>query len=136
MNCKYSYNEENSQYLYCNISRQMCPMMKYCHKIEKYVSSDNYSTNCKYYQGKEEEDMNTNNKQGSLRVRLIKGKVLYVELGDINNQVIRVDNPYQFNPTYVDLIEVNEIYYVKGFEPKLPKKEKKDFITEVKEDGK
>lgn len=122
MNCKYSYEKENSKYLYCNISKEICPLMKYCHKIGKYVSSDNYSINCKYYQGKEEDNMNK--KQGELKVRLAKDNILFVELGDKYNQVIKVNNPYPYIPTYVNVVEINELYYVKGFEPKQLKKEK------------
>lgn len=129
MNCPYSYNEENSKYLYCNISKNVCPLMKYCYKIEKYISSDNYSINCKYYQGKEEENMNK--KQGDLKVRLVNNGVLFVELGDKYNQVIRVNNPYEYEPTYVNIVESNNNYYVKGFEPKPTKKEKVFEPTEL-----
>ena len=56
------------------------------------------------------------------KVRFESKGMLYVEYGD---NVIKVPNPFGDDiPAGVELVEVNNEYYVKGYEPKVEKKEK------------
>ena len=56
------------------------------------------------------------------KVRFESKGMLYVEYGD---NVIKVPNPFGNDiPAGVELVEVNNEYYVKGYEPKVEKKEK------------
>ena len=58
--------------------------------------------------------MNTK-QNGKYLVLFEKHKQLYVEVKD---EVVLVDNPFDFIPTKVDLNKVDGKYYVAGYEPK------------------
>lgn len=61
-----------------------------------------------------------------------KGK-LYVEY---NGRVIKIANPFDYVPEAVELVQVENELYVKGFEPKIKKEEKeiKDERSETREE--
>lgn len=125
-NCKYSYKGLDSNYLYCNISHSICPLVRYCSDVDSVISIDNYNISCKYYKNEEEKFLQ---KEGNNKVRFIKSGLLYTELNDQINQIVKVENPYDYEPKYIDLIKVNNNYYVKGFEPQEPKIEQELIIA-------
>lgn len=64
------------------------------------------------------------------KVRFVKNNKLFVEVDDF---VIEVLNPYDYEPNVVELVEVDGVYYVKGFEPKKEIKKTK-YTKETIED--
>ena len=56
-----------------------------------------------------------------------KGK-LYVEY---NGRVVKINNPYDYTPDGVEIVEVDGQIYIKGFEPK--QSVKYDEVEEVKD---
>lgn len=127
-NCKHSYNDGNSNYLYCNITNQICPLVRWCNDVGRVISINNYRENCIYYKNKEESMLQSN---GSHKVRFVKRKLLYVELNDKLNQIAKIDNPYDYEPFYVDIVQVGDNYYVKGFEPKVEIKVEEELKEEI-----
>lgn len=121
-NCKYSYNDGDSNYLYCNITQQVCPLVRWCNDVGGVISIDNYMENCRYYKNKEESKLK---KDGNHKVRFIKGKYLYIELNDEFNQIIKIENPFGEKdvPSYVNIekSKKDDNYYIKGFFPKVYK---------------
>lgn len=118
MNCKYAtYSDDldsvGRQYLYCRIMKDTCPLVRYCDKVNKLINNDFYE-NCRYYIME-----NGKVKKGFSRVRFEKHGKLYVE---VENTVVTFDNPYDEVPKEVEIIKVNNTYYIKGTEPKEVKK--------------
>lgn len=62
--------------------------------------------------------------KGEYKVLFQKKNNLYVEYA---GEIAKVENPFETTPSTVDIVEVDGIIYVKGFEPKkkpAPKKKK------------
>ena len=68
-----------------------------------------------------EEDLTL--KTNEYKVRFCIRNTLFVE---IDNGVIEIVNPYDYNPKTVELVKVLGTYYVKGFEPKKKKATKEE----------
>ena len=47
-------------------------------------------------------------------VRFVKNGYLYVDVDDF---VVKIKNPYDYEPKNVDIIKVEGEYYIKGFAP-------------------
>ena len=132
MICKYSnrYSEHDDRgwyKLYCSITNQMCYCQYPCDKINNWINMDNLDKRCIYFK-KEEEKLYM--EQGKYKVLYEKRGMLYVEL-DYNTSVI-VQNPYDSEiPQSVDLINIKDTYYVKGYEPKVSVSKTKSKITKI-----
>ena len=61
-------------------------------------------------------------KDGEYIVRFEKNGSLYIEVGDY---VICKKNPYDYIPTKVQMVKIDNEMYFKGFEPKVEKIEPK-----------
>lgn len=128
INCSNAYytktNKSNRPYLYCNINEEVCPLVKFCNTENRIVNTDGY-VNCKM---KEVDKM----PNGKYQVKFNDKGFLYVDIKDIN-QTRKVKNPYDYVPKFVDIVEVNGEYYIKGYEPK---EEVIEEVTEVTEEPK
>lgn len=51
-------------------------------------------------------------------VRLIDKGFLYVDVGDIT---IKILNPYNYEPTNVEVVQINGTWHIKEFAPKKEK---------------
>ena len=126
MNCKYSYklNEIKGErnYLYCNIMKNQCPMIRFCNKVNDIINVDNVETKCTIYKNEEDKEYM---KQGKYKVLYEKRGMLYIELD--HDTSIRVPNPFNIVPSGVDLVKIKDEYYIKGYEPKI-----KEVVKEVK----
>lgn len=52
-------------------------------------------------------------------VRLVDKGFLYIDIGEIT---IKLLNPYDYEPTNVEVVQVDEVWYIKEFAPKKIKK--------------
>ena len=122
MNCKYSYklNETKGErnYLYCNIMKNQCPMIRFCSKVNDIINVDNVETKCTIYKNEEDKSYM---KQGKYKVLYEKRGMLYIELNQDTSIVI--PNPFNNVPSGVDVVKIKDEYYIKGYEPKVEKKE-------------
>ena len=69
----------------------------------------------------------------SNKVRFIKNNKLFVEVNDF---VVEIANPFDYEPEYVALVNVDGEYFVKGYEPQktIAKSYKKDKETKEERD--
>ena len=120
MFCKYSIKDTQPDNfgwnkLHCTITNQMCHCQYRCNQISNWRNYDNLENRCNIYKHEGDKEYMT---QGQYKVLYEKRGMLYVEL-DYNTS-ITVSNPYGTEiPKGVDLIKVEDIYYVKGYEPKV-----------------
>ena len=115
--CINSYYKNSKPY--CKHTNDICGFVKWCPKENRWIVSER-SDLCKMY-----------NKpvvkipKGMNRVRFVKNNNLYIELED---SVIKLPNPFDYEPEMVTLVNVMNNWYIKGFEPKIevskPKKTK------------
>lgn len=120
MKCKYSISD-SGKYPICSVTKQMCPMIRFCGEINQFLQIDNYQSACKLFLSEEDK---INSKEGSNRVRFELDGCLYIEMNDEKNQVKKFSNPFKTTPKYVDIIVVDGVEYIKGAEPKTVKKQK------------
>jgi len=131
MLCRYSkrYEESDSSGWYklsCTIINDICPFQYRCYKINNWKNQDNLDKKCVYY--KKEEDKSYM-KQGKYKVLYEKRGMLYIELNQDTS--IRIPNPFNTIPSGVDVVKIKDEYYIKGYEPKVEKKE----YTKVKKES-
>lgn len=107
MGCTYRNNNM------CSIVDGVCPWVFYCGKIGGYKERDGIEKYCKYK--KQEPIKNIPN--GCYPVIFEKKGFLYIEL---NNQTIKLQNPFDYIPQYVKL------YQSKGNWKIKKEKEKKE----------
>ena len=60
-------------------------------------------------------------KQGKYKVLYEKRGMLYIELNQDTS--IAIPNPFNNVPSGVDVVKIKDKYYIKGYEPKVEKKE-------------
>lgn len=116
MLCKYCQVGMYEEYCTCGKNGQTCPFVRRCSNEHRWKPLDNMSK-CKL--GKDDVVI----PDGMNKVRFeLKGE-LYVEIGDF---VYSIKNPYGHKPDFVEVTNVNGEWYVKGFEPKVASKKKKE----------
>lgn len=121
MKCKYSkysdkLNNVGRNDLICNITKEPCPLVRFCDKVNKLINNDFYE-NCRYYIMENEKLKN-----GFYKVRFEKHGKLYVE---VDNKVLTFDNTFKEVPKQIELVNVEDVYYIKGTEPKQEPKQQK-----------
>jgi len=120
--CANAHYHPNDIRLYCKQTDNICVYQYYCPQVKKY-KLNNREGGCIMY-NKEKKTLNKN----QYNVRFEKRGILFVE---IDNYVQEFKNPYDYIPESVELARVNGEWFIKGFEPKIKEKSKK----EVVEDG-
>ena len=123
MSCKYAERESNSDSsgwyrLYCKIINDICPFQYRCYEISNWKNQDNLDKKCVYYKNEEDKSYM---KQGEYKVLYEKRGMLYIELN--HDTSIRIPNPFNNVPSGVDVVKIKDEYYIKGYEPKVEKKE-------------
>lgn len=121
--CPYCKVDSYESYCICSKTGNICVFVRRKPCIMQWSPLESM-VNCKLRQ--EEVVMSDNEK----KVRFAKNNKLFVEIDDF---VIEINNPYDYCPDYVDVININNIYYIKGFEPKKTEMKKK-INKEEKED--
>lgn len=106
------YCEKGSYYGFCTCvkSNNICPFMRRCNMEHKWLPIDAMNT-CNLRLPETEVVL----KQGEYLVRFEKNGELYIE---IDNYVVVKKNPFDYVPTKVELVRVDNEMYIKGFEPK------------------
>lgn len=125
MNCKYSYYKSANcnciKMLACDLINDLCP---HARKIENQWTNSSSYKSCKEY---------GMSKNGN-RVRFVKGSKLYVENyneeGNVDSIEV-IDNPYDYEPQFVEIKKVKDKFYVKGFEPKKRRRTPEKEVVEV-----
>lgn len=121
--CPYCKVDSYESYCICSKTGNICVFVRRKPCIMQWSPLESM-VNCKLR--KEEVVMSDNEK----KVRFVKNNKLFVEIDDF---VIEVLNPYDYEPNVVELVEVDGVYYVKGFEPKKEIKKTK-YTKETIED--
>lgn len=114
MFCKYCQIGDYAGFCTCEKNGQVCPFVRRCTNDRVWkplVSMDKCALR------KEEVKV----PKGMSRVRFELHGELYVEVGEF---VYSIKNPYDYIPEFVELVSVNDAWYIKGFEPKPSKKSK------------
>ena len=115
MYCKYSEKENINElvdrhYLSCTLTNQRCAFVRYCGKVGDIINTDNCEKNCKTFLEKEANVGKTN---------ITPNKVLFEKRGKLwveesADQVVVVENPYDYVPKFVKLLKrQNGEYYIK-----------------------
>ena len=131
MFCKYSIEDIKLDNLgwnkrICTILNEICPFQYKCNQINNWRNYDNLEKKCTIYNKEREKEYM---KQGKYKVLYENRGKLYIEL-DSETSIV-VPNPFKDDiPLGVDLVKVNDEYFVDGFEPK--KKEMFSDVVELK----
>lgn len=119
MFCKYSIEDIKLDNLgwnkrICTILNEICPFQYKCNQINNWRNYDNLEKKCTIYKKEREKEYM---KQGKYKVLYENRGKLYIEL-DSETSIV-VNNPFGKDiPKGVDLIKVDNEYFVDGFEPK------------------
>lgn len=129
MFCKYSIEDIKLDNLgwnkrICTILNEICPFQYKCNQINNWRNYDNLEKKCTIYNKEREKEYM---KQGKYKVLYENRGKLYIEL-DSETSIV-VPNPFKEDiPKGVDLVKVDNEYFVDGFEPK-----KKEMFSDVVE---
>ena len=136
MLCKYSIEDIKLDNLgwnkrICTILNEICPFQYKCNQINNWRNYDNLEKKCTIYNKEREKEYM---KQGKYKVLYENRGKLYIELNSETSIV--VPNPFDKEdiPKGVDLVKVDNEYFVDGFEPK--KKEMFSDVVELKAEPK
>lgn len=118
MFCQYCNVAEYELYCTCGKNGQICPFVRRCTNDRCWKPLDSMDK-CQL----RKDEVTVPN--GKNKVRFELHGELYIEDGDF---VYTVKNPYDYKPDFVELVTIDGVKYIKGFEPKkpTPKKRKKD----------
>lgn len=131
MFCKYSIEDIKLDNLgwnkrICTILNEICPFQYKCNQINNWRNYDSLEKKCTIYNKEREKEYM---KQGKYKVLYENRGKLYIEL-DSETSIV-VPNPFKEDiPKGVDLVKVDNEYFVDGFEPK--KKEMFSDVVELK----
>lgn len=125
MLCKYCNIGKYEEFCTCSKSGEVCPFMRRCITDHCWKPLDSMDK-CK---ARKDEIIVP---KGLNKVRFELHGELYVEDGDF---VYAIKNPYDYTPQFVEIINVDGVWYVKGFEPKKEEIDKKTSV-EKQEDKK
>lgn len=103
--CKNSYYKNSKPH--CKHTKELCAYVKWCPIEDRWEVSER-CTLCKLYN-------EIIIPKGMNKVRFVKNNNLYIELED---SVIKLPNPFDYEPEFVGLTQVKDNWYIKGFEPK------------------
>ena len=110
----------------CTILNEICPFQYKCNQINNWRNYDSLEKKCTIYNKEREKEYM---KQGKYKVLYENRGKLYIEL-DSETSIV-VPNPFKEDiPKGVDLVKVDNEYFVDGFEPK--KKEMFSDVVELK----
>lgn len=113
------YCEKGSYFGFCTCTKNgnICPFMRRCNMEHTWLPIDSMNT-CTLREPEGVIEL----KNGEYLVRFEKDGNLYIEVGDY---VIYKKNPYDYVPEKVEMVQIDNEMYFKGFEPKEEKAEEK-----------
>lgn len=114
-----SYCEKGNYYGFCTCikSGEICPFMRRCNIEHDWLPIDTMDK-CTLREPERVIEL----KSGEYLVRFEKDGNLYIEVGDY---VIYKKNPYDYVPEKVEMVQIDNEMYFKGFEPKEEKAKEK-----------
>lgn len=106
------YCEKGSYFGFCTCIKNgnICPFMRRCNMEHTWLPIDSMNT-CTLREPERVIEL----KSGEYLVRFEKDGDLYIEVGDY---VIYKKNPYDYVPEKVEMVQIGNEMYFKGFEPK------------------
>lgn len=111
--CEYCQVGDYYSSCYCKKTRgELCPFVRRCTHENRWKPLEGMET-CTLKQNKIEEVIELN--QGEYKVVSGDTNKLYIEYAE--GSQIRLQNPYDYIPKKVELVEVENTLYIKGFEP-------------------
>ena len=120
MICQFCKIGDYNGFCYCGKDGDICAFMRRCQTEYRWKPLESMDK-CKLR--KEGNPV----PKGMYKVRFELKGVLYVEIG---NFVHEIKNPYDHTPEFVDVVQVEGKYYIKGFAPKTEKTIKNEYSKE------
>ena len=119
MNCRYSkfseqVEERGYRKLYCKIDNEICPFQYPCDIIKNWKNIDDVESKCSMFKKEVEK---SNYLLGRYKVMFEMNGILAIKIPEID-QTREIKNPLDYVPEYVELVEVDNEYYIKGYAPK------------------
>jgi hypothetical protein len=115
MICQFCEIGDYNGFCHCSKNNDICVFMRRCQNEHKWKPLESMDK-CKL------------RKEGTLvpkgmnKVRFELKGVLYVEVGDF---VHEIKNPYDHTPEFVEIVQADGKYYIKGFAPEKKRQAKK-----------
>lgn len=99
---------EYKAYCTCKLTNNICVFTRRCSREMQWLPLDSMQK-CK------------------LRSDIVKGNIRFIKNGylfvDVDDRTVKIKNPYDYEPTNVNIVKINGEYYIKGYEPKNNKKD-------------
>lgn len=122
--CKYCNIAPYDSFCTCQITNSLCNCVRRCADKQCYLPLDNMD-NCIVAKN---EKMNTN-------ILFVKNNKIYVKLSN-KDMVVVVPNIYGDNiPAWIDIVEIDNNFYIKGQEPKVEEKKTVKKSKKVRRDN-
>lgn len=116
MICEYCNVGDYNDFCHCGKDGDVCAFMRRCQTEHRWKPLESMDK-CKLR--KEGKPV----PKGQYKVRFELRGALYVDMGDF---VQEIENPYDYVPEFVEVVQVNGKYYIKGFAPKKKETKKKE----------
>lgn len=100
----------------CKVAHTHCPFMRRCNMEHKWLPLDSMNSCTRRIKEKEVSTLMAN----EYRVEFESKGKLYI---NINGQIKRILNPFDYSPQKVELVNIDNEWYIKGYEPKPVAKE-------------
>lgn len=117
MLCEYCVVVAYTQPCTCSKDGSICPFVRRCNIAHKWLPLGGMSTcSLKNSQSQNKEVLNL--KKGEYKVAYVQKNKLYI---DMNGNLIRMMNPYDYEPKTVELVKIDNELYIKEFAPQNKK---------------
>ena len=113
----------------CMVANAPCPFMRRCNMEHRWLPLDSMNTCTRRTREREVSMLMAD----EYRVEFESKGRLYV---NINGQIERIENPFNYTPEKVKIVFVEDKPYVKGYEPERKVAEKVDVVEIEKEEKK
>lgn len=114
MICEYCQIADYNGFCHCGKDGDICAFMRRCQTEHRWKPLESMDK-CKLR--KEGKPV----PKGQYKVRFELKGTLYVEMGDF---VREIKNPYGYVPEFVEVVQIDGVYYIKEFAPKVAPKKK------------
>ena len=114
MICEYCQIADYNGFCHCGKDGDICAFMRRCQTEHRWKSLESMDKCNLRKEGKPVP-------KGQYKVRIELKGALYVEMGDF---VREINNPYDYVPEFVEVVQIDGVYYIKEFAPKVAPKKK------------
>lgn len=117
MSCEYCQVGDYTDFCICKKEGDICPFMRRCDVNRVWLPLDSMSKCSRRIVPKKRKE-GIALKQGEYIVEYVQGGKLYI---NVDGALIRMPNPYKYEPDKVKLIKVDGKMYIEEFAPKQDK---------------